>query len=49
MVLLTRTVHADKTMTFYWRCPSCSHVQIEEASADKRYAKGPTVKFKKGR
>jgi rubrerythrin len=32
--LLTRVVHTDNSVTTYWRCPSCSHVQIEETPPD---------------
>ena len=28
--LLTRNVYDDKSVTTYYRCPSCSHVRIEE-------------------
>lgn len=36
LVLLNRIVRDDKTVTIYWRCPSCSHVQVEDASSDRR-------------
>jgi ribosomal protein S27E len=30
---LNRIEHDDNTVTIYWRCPSCSHVQITSSRA----------------
>jgi hypothetical protein len=32
--LLTPVVHTENSVTTYWRCPFCSHVQIEETPPD---------------
>lgn len=37
--LLTRNVYTDNSVTTYWRCPSCSHVKIEETPPEDGNAK----------
>jgi len=32
MERLTRIEHNDDTVTTYWRCPQCSHVEVKRTS-----------------
>jgi rubredoxin len=36
MERLTRIEHNDATVTTYWRCPNCSHVEVKRTSERKQ-------------
>ncbi|MGE5163583.1 MAG: hypothetical protein ACM3IH_06100 [Sphingobacteriales bacterium] len=47
MSVLHRIVHKDHSITIYWRCPACSHVEVNETRADHPEEKG-APNFKSG-
>ena len=47
MSVLHRIVHKDHSITIYWRCHACSHVEVNETRADHPQKKG-APNFKSG-